>query len=75
VSLNDALDRGRIRGQRPQEYVNTGLQGRRLEALPRRVFVAARRQGDCGSRSTMCLPWVGHETEPTDACLQAAAFA
>jgi NTE family protein len=34
-------DRGWIHGQRLQEYVNDGLQGRRLETLPRRVVVVA----------------------------------
>jgi NTE family protein len=39
-------DRGWIRGQRLQDYVNRGLQGQRLEDLPRRVIVAATRRGD-----------------------------
>lgn len=39
-------DRGWIRGQRLQEYVNAGLQGRPLEALPRRVIVVATRRDD-----------------------------
>lgn len=34
-------DRGWIRGQRLQDYVNAGLGGRPLEALPRRVVVVA----------------------------------
>lgn len=39
-------DRGWIRGQKLQDYVNTGLQGRRLEQLPRRAIVAATRRDD-----------------------------
>jgi NTE family protein len=39
-------DRGWIIGQRLQDYVNAGLQGRRLEQLPRRVVVAATRRAD-----------------------------
>lgn len=39
-------DRGWIIGQRLQDYVNTGVQGRRLEDLPRRVIVAATRRSD-----------------------------
>jgi NTE family protein len=34
-------DRGWIHGQRLQDYVSTGLEGRRLETLPRRVVVVA----------------------------------
>lgn len=44
-------DRGWIRGQRLQDYVNTGLQGRRLEALPRRLVVVATRRSDKQPRS------------------------
>ncbi len=39
-------DRGWIRGQRLQDYVFAGLQGRRLEELPRRVVVVATRRAD-----------------------------
>jgi NTE family protein len=39
-------DRGWIRGQRLQDYVHDGLQGRRLEDLPRRVIVVATRRDD-----------------------------
>jgi NTE family protein len=39
-------DRGWIRGQRLQDYVTEGLQGRRLEALPRRAIVVATRRDD-----------------------------
>jgi len=34
-------DRGWIHGQKLQDYVNRGLQGRRLEQLPRRLIVVA----------------------------------
>jgi NTE family protein len=39
-------DRGWIRGQRLQDYVNAGLGGRRLQDLPRRVIVVATRRDD-----------------------------
>jgi NTE family protein len=39
-------DRGWIIGQRLQDFVNDGLQGRRLEDLPRRVIVTATRRAD-----------------------------
>jgi NTE family protein len=39
-------DRGWIKGQRLQDYVNDGLQNRRFEALPRRVIVVATRRAD-----------------------------
>jgi NTE family protein len=39
-------DRGWIRGQKLQDYVNSGLQGRRLEELPRRAIVVATRRDD-----------------------------
>lgn len=39
-------DRGWIRGQRLQDYVNAGLDGRRLDELPRRVVVVATRRDD-----------------------------
>ncbi len=39
-------DRGWIRGQRLQNYVNSGLVSPRLEALPRRVIVVATRRSD-----------------------------
>lgn len=43
-------DRGWIHGQRLQDYVNTGLGGRRLQDLPRRVIVAATRRDDRAPR-------------------------
>lgn len=43
-------DRGWIRGQRLQDYVNQGLGGRRLEDLPRRVIVVATRRDDKQAR-------------------------
>jgi NTE family protein len=39
-------DRGWIRGQRLQDYVNDGLEGRAFEQLPRRLVVVATRRGD-----------------------------
>ncbi|MCY7314850.1 MAG: patatin-like phospholipase family protein [Rubrivivax sp.] len=39
-------DRGWIHGQRLQDYVNAGLNGRRLQDLPRRVIVVATRRYD-----------------------------
>lgn len=39
-------DRGWIRGQKLQAYVNDGLRGRRLEELPRRAIVVATRRDD-----------------------------
>lgn len=39
-------DRGWIRGQRLQDYVNDGIGGRRLEDLPRRSIVVATRRSD-----------------------------
>jgi NTE family protein len=39
-------DRGWIRGQRLQDYVTAGLQGRRLEELPRRVVIVATQRDD-----------------------------
>jgi NTE family protein len=39
-------DRGWIRGQRLQDYVNEGIGGRRLEDLPRRLVVVATRRSD-----------------------------
>lgn len=39
-------DRGWIRGQRLQDYVNRGLKGRTLEMLPRRAIVVATRRVD-----------------------------
>lgn len=44
--LNPFADRGWIRGQRLQDYVQAGLQGRTLQALPRRVIVVATRRRD-----------------------------
>lgn len=46
-------DRGWIRGQRLQDYVNRGLGNRRLEDLPRRVVVVATRRGDKEARYFM----------------------
>jgi NTE family protein len=43
-------DRGWIRGQRLQEYVNQGVGGRRLEELPHRVIVVATRRDDKTAR-------------------------
>ena len=39
-------DRGWIHGQRLQDYVNAGLGGRPIEALPRRLVVGATRRAD-----------------------------
>jgi len=46
-------DRGWIRGQRLQDYVNRGLGGRRLEELPRRIIVVATRRDDKQARFFM----------------------
>ncbi len=46
-------DRGWIRGQKLQDFVNRGLGGRRLEQLPRRVIVTAARRGDKAPRYFM----------------------
>ena len=43
-------DRGWIRGQKLQDYVNQQLRGRRLEDLPRRVIVTATRRDDKSPR-------------------------
>lgn len=43
-------DRGWIRGQRLQDYVNNGVGGRRLEELQRRVIVVATRRSDKAPR-------------------------
>lgn len=43
-------DRGWIRGQRLQDYVNRGLAGRLLQDLPRRVIVVATRRDDKTAR-------------------------
>jgi NTE family protein len=43
-------DRGWIRGQKLQDYVNRGLGGRRLEDLPRRLIVTATRRDDKAGR-------------------------
>ncbi len=43
-------DRGWIRGQKLQDYVNNGLQGRRLDDLPRRAIVVATRRDDKQAR-------------------------
>ncbi|RZT93751.1 patatin-like phospholipase family protein [Rivibacter subsaxonicus] len=43
---NPFADRGWIRGQKLQDYVNDSLGGRRLEDLPRRVIVVATRRDD-----------------------------
>lgn len=43
-------DRGWIRGQRLQDYVNAGVAGRRLEELPRRAIVVATRRDDKSPR-------------------------
>ena len=39
-------DRGWIRGQRLQDYVDSRLQHRRIEQMPRRLVVGATRRGD-----------------------------
>jgi len=39
-------DRGWIRGQKLQDYVNRGVANRPLEAMPRRVIIAATRRED-----------------------------
>jgi NTE family protein len=46
-------DRGWIRGQRLQDYVNRGVGGRRLEELPRRIVVVATRREDKQARFFM----------------------
>lgn len=46
-------DRGWIHGQRLQDYVNRGLGGRRIEALPRRLIVAVTRREDKAGRYFM----------------------
>lgn len=46
-------DRGWIRGQRLQDYVNAGLANRRLEDLPRRLIVTAARREDKAARYFM----------------------
>lgn len=43
-------DRGWIRGQRLQDYVNDGLGGRSLDELPRRVIVVATRRDNKAPR-------------------------
>lgn len=43
-------DRGWIRGQRLQDYVNDGVRGRQLENLPRRAVVVATRRDDKSAR-------------------------
>lgn len=43
-------DRGWIRGERLQDYVNEGLRYSRLDALPRRVIVVATRRDDKAPR-------------------------
>lgn len=43
-------DRGWIRGQRLQDYVNRGLENRRLDELPRRVVIVATRRDDKAPR-------------------------
>lgn len=50
---NPFADRGWIRGQRLQDYVNRNLDGRPIEALPRRLIVAAARRGDKRARYFM----------------------
>ncbi len=47
---NPFADRGWIVGQRLQDYVNHGLDGRPLQALPRRVIVVATRRSDKTAR-------------------------
>jgi NTE family protein len=47
---NPFADRGWIRGQKLQDYVNQGLGGRSLEQLPRRAIVVATRRDDKAPR-------------------------
>jgi NTE family protein len=47
---NPFADRGWIRGQKLQDYVQAGLQGRPLQALPRPVIVVATRRRDKAAR-------------------------
>jgi NTE family protein len=44
--INPFADRGWIRGQRLQDFVNHGLGDRRLEDLPRKLVVVATRRAD-----------------------------
>jgi NTE family protein len=44
--ISPFADRGFIHGQRLQDYVNSGLAGRRLEQLQRPLIVVATRRGD-----------------------------
>jgi NTE family protein len=46
-------DRGWIHGQKLQDYVNRGLQGRRIEELQRRLIVTAARREDKAGRYFM----------------------
>ena len=46
-------DRGWIHGQRLQDYVNAGLDHRRIEELPRRLIVAAAQRADKAARYFM----------------------
>jgi NTE family protein len=46
-------DRGWIHGQKLQDYVNRGVQGLRLEQLPRRLIVTAARRDDKAARYFM----------------------
>lgn len=48
--VNPFADRGWIRGQKLQDYVNQGLGGRSLEQLPRRAIVVATRREDKAPR-------------------------
>lgn len=43
-------DRGWVHGRRLQDYVNEGVRGRPLQALPRRVIVVATRRADKAPR-------------------------
>jgi NTE family protein len=47
---NPFADRGWIRGQKLQDYVQAGLRGQPLQALPRRVIVVATRRQDKAAR-------------------------
>jgi NTE family protein len=50
---NPFADRGWIRGQRLQDYVNGHLEGRPIEELPRRLIVVAARREDKSARYFM----------------------
>lgn len=57
-------DRGWIHGQRLQGDVNTGLGGRRLQELPRRVIVVATRRDDRTPADVVLQPDLGYQASP-----------